>query len=93
MDHDDERDYESEQADERDYRREQEAEWQETMSVIDIMTPGKKFTLEQVRQYVHANGVQPMEMDTVARRVLKAYRKGEQSTLRESFITWRNSQG
>jgi hypothetical protein len=29
MNHDDERDYESEQADERDYRREQEAEWQE----------------------------------------------------------------
>lgn len=62
------------------------------MAIIDIMTPGRKFTLEQVRQYVHANGIQPMKMDAVARRVLKAYRKGEQPTLRESFVAWRNSQ-
>lgn len=62
------------------------------MTIIDIMTPGKKFTLEQARQYVHANGVQPMRMDAIARKILKAYRKGEYPTLRESFVAWRNAQ-
>jgi hypothetical protein len=61
------------------------------MTIIDMMTPGKKFTLEQVRRYVHANGIQPVKMDTVARQVLRAYRKGEQATLRESFTAWRNA--
>lgn len=62
------------------------------MTIIDIMTPGRKFMLEQVRQYVHANGIQPIKMGAVARQVLKTYRKGEQLTLRESFVAWRNSQ-
>jgi len=61
------------------------------MTIIDIMTPGKKFTLEQVRQYVHANGIQPMKMDSVARQVLASYRKGQHPTLREAFVAWRST--